>query len=70
MRDRIISRDTQELLVGTWVGVSLIADTLVREGVIEREALAAPLAEAAMLAKGHRRAALAALLFLIDTAFT
>ncbi|HVB15965.1 MAG TPA: hypothetical protein VNF04_05500 [Stellaceae bacterium] len=56
--------------MGTWVGVSLIADTLVREGVIEREALAAPLAEAAMLAKGHRRAALAALLFLIDTAFT
>jgi hypothetical protein len=41
-------------VLGALIGVSLIADTLVREGVIERERLVEPLAQAEKLARDGR----------------
>jgi hypothetical protein len=55
-----------DLLVGTWAGISLIAEALVRAGLIEKEAVTAPLTEAAMLARGRRQTPLLALLWFIE----
>jgi len=56
-----------ELLIGTWAGISLLAEALVRGGLIEREALTAPLTEAAMLAKNERLTPLLAMLWFIES---
>jgi hypothetical protein len=61
-----ISMNLQELVIGACIGVSIIADALVRDGLIEREILTAPLAEAAMLMHGQRRIPLAAILWLME----
>jgi hypothetical protein len=45
------------LVLGTLIGTSLIADSLVRNGVIERSELVAPLSEAESLATDERRQA-------------
>ena len=37
---------TQELLVGTWVGIAIIAEALIDAGVIKRKALLKPLSAA------------------------
>jgi hypothetical protein len=60
------SKTLSEMLVGTWIGVSLIADALVSARLIDREALTAPLAEASMLARGQRLVPLLAMLWFID----
>jgi hypothetical protein len=57
------------LVLGTLIGVSLIADSLVRAGVIERDELVEPLVEAESLAKGERQQALSALRQLVEKGY-
>ena len=61
-----ISTNPQELVMGACIGVSIIADALIRDGLIEREILTARLAEAAMLMCGQRRIPLVAILWLME----
>jgi len=64
------TQEKQEaLLLGTLIGVSLIADTLVRAGLIEREELVAPLAEAESLATDERGVTLSVLRRLVERGF-
>jgi hypothetical protein len=42
------------MLLGVLIGVSLVADTLVREGIVERKRLVEPLAQAEALARDGR----------------
>ena len=57
------------LVLGTLIGTSLIADSLVRNGVIERSELVAPLSEAQSLATDERRQALSVLRQLIERGY-
>jgi hypothetical protein len=66
MRIKRTNTDLQELVLGTCIGVSVIADALVRDGLVERETLTASLVEAGMLARGQRRIPLAAILWLME----
>jgi hypothetical protein len=67
---RRTTQDIQRaLLLGTLIGMSLIADTLVRAGVIEREELVAPLAQAEALAKDERGISLSMLRRLIEKGY-
>jgi hypothetical protein len=66
MRTKKDTKVTYDHLVGTWAGMALIGDALVRAGLIEREALTAPLTEAAMLASGQRLVPLLALLWFLE----
>ena len=66
MRAQRTDTNLQELVLGACVGVSVIADALVREGLIERETLTAPLAAAAMLMRGQRRIPVTAMLWLME----
>jgi hypothetical protein len=67
---RKTTQEKQEaLLLGTLIGVSLIADSLVRAGLIEREELVTPLAEAELLAKDERRVTLSVLRRLVEKGF-
>jgi len=59
----------QAMLLGALIGVSLIADTLVREGVVERKRLVEPLAQAEGLARDGRFHSLSALRRLIEQGF-
>lgn len=59
----------QALLLGTLIGISLIADTLVRAGVIERDELVAPLAQAEKLAEDERQVTLSMLRQLIEKGY-
>lgn len=63
------SNETRELLVGTWTGIALIADVLIRQGVAQREDLIGVLADAEALARDRRRIALSALRKLIGYDF-
>lgn len=58
--------EIDDLLIGTWLGISIIADMLAETGVIERELLAIRLAEAVMLARGSRRIPLRSILWLVQ----
>jgi hypothetical protein len=61
--------ETRELLVGTWTGIALIVDVLVRQGATPREHLIAALSDAEALARDRRRIALSALRKLIGYDF-
>jgi hypothetical protein len=37
---------TQQLLVGTWVGIAIVIEALVEEGLIKRKAILKPLSAA------------------------
>ena len=66
MRTRRTDTELQELVLGACIGASVIADVLVREGIIERETLTASLAEAGMLMRGQRRIPVATILWLME----
>jgi hypothetical protein len=66
MRTKRADTDLHELVLGACIGVSVIADALVRQGLIERETLTASLAEAGMLVHGRRRVPLASILWLME----
>ena len=69
MKGRRKRENLQAMLLGALIGVSLIADTLVREGVVERERLVEALAQAEALAKDGRFYSLSALRRLIERGF-
>jgi hypothetical protein len=58
-----------ELLLGSWIGVALIAEALIRAGVVRRDELLLPLADAVALAKDRRVTSLAAMHKLISEGF-
>jgi hypothetical protein len=53
--------ETRELLVGTWIGIALIAEILIQRGAARREDLVSVLLDAETLARDRRRIALTAL---------
>ncbi len=63
------SKETRELLIGTWIGIALIADTLIEYGVLSREELLQTLSQTEEAASDKRRTALAGLRLLISRGF-
>lgn len=53
--------DLQELLIGTWTAIALVAEATIRAGAIQREDLLESLADAEAIVKGSRRIALSAI---------
>ena len=53
--------EIRELLLGTWIGVALIADALIRAGLVSREDITEPLEAAEAIFTDQRRVALRAL---------
>lgn len=53
--------EMRELLVGTWIGIALIAEILIQQGAARREDLVSALSDAEALARDQRRIALTAL---------
>jgi hypothetical protein len=62
-------KEARELLIGTWTGVALLADTLIEHGVLSREELLLTLAHIEEAASDKRRTALAGLRLLISRGF-
>jgi hypothetical protein len=61
--------EARELLIGTWIGIALLADTLIEHGVLSREELLLPLSQAEEAASDKRRTALAGLRLFISRGF-
>ena len=53
--------ETRELLVGTWIGIALIAEILIQQGAARREDVVSALSDAEALSRDRRRIALTAL---------
>jgi hypothetical protein len=62
-------KEARELLIGTWIGIALLADTLIEHGVLSREELLLPLSQTEEAASDKRRTALAGLRLLISRGF-
>jgi hypothetical protein len=61
--------EARELLIGTWIGIALLADTLIEHEVLSREELLLTLSQTEEAASGKRRTALAGLRLLISHGF-
>jgi hypothetical protein len=61
--------EARELLIGTWIGVALLAEALTERGVISKEELLFTLSQAEEAASNKRRTALAGLRLLISRGF-
>lgn len=61
--------EARELLIGTWIGIALLADMLIEHGVLPREELLLILAQTEEAASDKRRTALAGLRLLIRCSF-
>ena len=62
-------KEARELLIGTWIGIALLADTLIEHGVLSREELLVTLSQIEEAACDERRTALAGLRLLITRGF-
>jgi hypothetical protein len=62
-------REARELLIGTWIGIALLADTLIEHGVLSRGELLRPLSLIEEEASDKRGTALAGLRLLIGRGF-
>jgi hypothetical protein len=62
-------REARELLIGTWIGIALLADTLIEHGVLSKEELLLPLSQIEEAASDRRRTALAGIRLLISRGF-
>src|SRR4051794_13849770 len=62
-------RETRELLIGTWIGIAHLADTLIEHGILSRGELLRTLSQIEEAASDERRTALAGLLLLIGRGF-
>jgi hypothetical protein len=62
-------KEVQELLIGTWIGIALLADTLIEHGVLPRKELLLALSQTEEAASDKRRTALAGLRLLIRCSF-
>jgi len=61
--------EARELLIGTWIGIALLADTLIEHGVIPKKELLLILSQTEEAASNTRRTALAGLRLLINRGF-
>jgi hypothetical protein len=61
--------ESRELLIGTWIGIALLADTLIERGIVFKEELLEPLSQIEEAASDRRRTALAGLRLLISRGF-
>jgi hypothetical protein len=61
--------ETRELLVGTWIGIALIAEILIQQGAARREDVVSALSNAEALSRDGRRIALTALRKLTQDGF-
>jgi hypothetical protein len=62
-------REARELLIGTWIGIALLADTLIEQGVLSKEEMLRPLSQIEEAASDRRRTALAGIRLLISRGF-
>jgi hypothetical protein len=62
-------REARELLIGTWIGIAHLADTLIEHGVLPRGELLRTLSQIEEVASDKRRTALAGLRLLISRGF-
>jgi hypothetical protein len=62
-------REARELLIGTWIGIAHLADTLIENGVLSRGELLRTLSQIGEAASDERRTALAGLQLLIGRGF-
>ncbi len=65
----LVSQETRELLLGTWIGVSLVAEILIHRELICRDDLVCVLEQAMARAQGGRRTAIAGMWLLIESGF-
>src|SRR4051794_4901720 len=61
--------EARELLIGTWIGIAHLADTLIEHGVLSRGELLRTLLQIEESASDRRRTALAGLRLLISRGF-
>jgi hypothetical protein len=61
--------EARELLIGTWIGLAVLADTLIEHGVISKAELLLTLSQTEEAASNKRRTALAGLRLLISRGF-
>jgi hypothetical protein len=61
--------EARELLIGTWIGIALLADTLIEHGLISKKELLVTLSQTEEAASNKRRTALAGLRLLISRGF-
>jgi len=61
--------ETRELLIGTWVGIAMIVEMLIDQGLVSREDLLVLLSRAQMAARDRRSTALAGLRLLVERGF-
>jgi hypothetical protein len=61
--------EARELLIGTWIGIAHLADTLIEHGVLSRRELLRTLSQIEEAASDERRTALAGLRLLISRGF-
>jgi hypothetical protein len=61
--------EARELLIGTWIGIAHLADTLIEHGVLSRGELLRTLSQIEEAASDKRRTALAGLRMLISRGF-
>ena len=62
-------REARELLIGTWIGIAHLADTLIEHRVLSRGELLRTLSQIEEAASDERRTALAGLRLLISRGF-
>ena len=67
--EELESSEARELLIGTWIGIALLADTLIEYGFLSKEELLQPLSQIEERAPDRRRTALAGLRLLISRGF-
>jgi len=60
------SQETRELLIGTWIGVALLTETLINRDLLSREELLGLLSDVEAAANDSRRTAVAGLRLLIE----
>jgi hypothetical protein len=65
-KTRDVREENRELLMGTWIGVALIVELLIAEGILDRENLLLLLGQFEAAAPGWRKTALAGLRAFIE----
>jgi len=69
-KTRDVREENRELLMGTWIGIALIVELLIAQGILDREKLLLLLGEFEAVAPGWRKTALAGLRAFIERGFS
>jgi len=67
--DALITDETRELLIGTWVGVAMVVEMLIEQELVSREDLLLLLSRAQMATSDRRSTAIAGLRLLVERGF-